>query len=75
MIYISFALHGRSSSIVVHACDSGVVGKTVIVEVDLSRSLLQDGDDSIEWAETILVSWTTGVGAVEGNNGIVTAEC
>ena len=50
---------------------SGVVGQTVIVVVDLVNTLLEYRDDVVERAEAVGVDRTAGMGARDGNDGVV----
>lgn len=51
-----------------------VVGKAVIVEVDLRASLLEDRNDVVKRAQAVGVVRASGVGVVQRDHSIVTTE-
>lgn len=67
-------LHNRSATIVVDARSSSVVGKAVVVVVDLLDSLLQNADHGVETTKAILVNGTARVRIRNRNYGIIDQE-
>jgi hypothetical protein len=59
------------SAVVVNTGFSSVVSETVVVEVDLSNTLLEHGYDVSKGAEAIKINRTDGMGFRDGNNGVV----
>jgi hypothetical protein len=68
-------LRPRSPSVVVLARYSSVVREAVVVKVDLSATLLQNANNVVERAETILVDWAAGVGLINWEYGVVARDC
>lgn len=64
----------RSTPIVVDTSSSSVVGKTIIVIVDLVRSLLQKLDHSIERTKTIFINRAARVRIRDGHNSVIDYE-
>lgn len=67
-------LHDRSATIVVDTRSSSVVGKAVVVVVDLLNSLLQNADHGVETTKAILVNGTARVGIRNRNHSIIDQE-
>lgn len=67
-------LHNRSATVVVNTRSSSVVGKAVVVVVDLLDSLLQDTDHGVETTKAILVNRTARVRIRNRNYGIIDQE-
>lgn len=66
--------HSRSATIIVNTRSSSVVGKAVVVVVDLLNSLLQDTDHDVETTKAILVNGTARVRIRNRNHGIIDQE-
>lgn len=67
-------LHNRSATVVVNTRSSSVVGKAVVVVVDLLNSLLQNTNHGVETTKTILVNGTARVRIRNRNYGIIDQE-
>lgn len=50
---------------------SGVIAKAVIVIVNFINALLQDRHDVVERAQTVRIIFAAGIGAVDGDNGVI----
>lgn len=64
----SISIHPRCTTIVVKTGRSSVIGKAIIVEVNLSNTLLQHLDHGVERAETVGIVGAAGVGVVDGDD-------
>jgi hypothetical protein len=65
------ALRSRRPAIVIHTRRSGVIGKAVIIVIDLSAPLLKDLDNVVEGAKPIWIGSTSRVGLVNGDDSVV----
>lgn len=48
-----------------------VVTKAVVVVVNLINALLQGRHDVVKGAKTVRIIFAAGIGAVDGNNGVI----
>lgn len=62
------------ATVVVDTGLGSVVGKAVVVEVDLVDTLLERADNGVEGAKSIRVDRAAGVRARDGDDGIVARD-
>lgn len=48
-----------------------VITKAVVIVVNLINTLLQNRHDVVKGAQTIRIVFATGIGAVDGDNGVI----
>lgn len=71
MMLNSALLHARSTAVVVHTRVSSVVAEAVVVEVNLSDTLLEVADHDGERAKSIRVNGASWVALVDWDDSVV----
>lgn len=74
--WVLYPILSGSATIVILTRLCRVISKAVIVVVNLINALLQNRHDVVKGAKTVRVVFAAGIGAVDGDDGIVAAlEC